>query len=83
MQVDVDRYYDKFPKFEEDDGYFTIGAAGKQTGNRTDAGLPYYRAVWSSHFHCDAAAERYDARGKASDHRRGWLVGRSAGRQIA
>ena len=49
MQVYVDQYDDKFPKFEEDDGSFTISAAGQQTGNRTNAGLPYYPAVWSTH----------------------------------
>ncbi len=56
MQVIVDQYNDKFPKFEEDDGSFTISAAGQQTGNRTNAGLPYYPAVWSTHLQSYAAA---------------------------
>ena len=45
VQVFVDQFDDKFPKFEEDDGTFTISAAGQQTGNRTNAGLPYYPAT--------------------------------------
>lgn len=56
VQVFVDQYDDKFPKFEEDDGYFAISAAGQQTGNRTNAGLPYYPAVWSTHLHSYAAS---------------------------
>ena len=63
MQVFVDQYDDKFPKFEEDDGYFAVSAAGQQTGNRTNAGLPYYPAVWSTHLHSYAAAPRTDATG--------------------
>jgi len=59
----VDQYDDKFPKFEEDDGTFTVSAAGQQTGNRTNAGLPYYPAVWSTHLHSYAAAPRLDSAG--------------------
>jgi endo-1,4-beta-xylanase len=58
VQVYVDQYDDKFPKFEEDDGYFVVSAAGQQTGNRTNAGLPYYPAVWSTHLLSYAAAPR-------------------------
>jgi endo-1,4-beta-xylanase len=63
VQVYVDQYDDKFPKFEEDDGYFVVSAAGQQTGNRTNAGLPYYPAVWSTHLESYAAAVRTDAAG--------------------
>jgi len=63
VQVYVDQYDDKFPKFEEDDGYVTVSAAGQQTGNRTNAGLPYFPAVWSSHLHSYAAQLRTDASG--------------------
>lgn len=63
VQVYVDQYDDKFPKFEEDDGYFTVSAAGQQTGNRTNSGLAYYPAVWSSHLHSYAASLRYDSAG--------------------
>jgi endo-1,4-beta-xylanase len=55
VQVYVDQYDDKFPKFEEDDGFFMVTASGQQTGNRTNAGLPYYPAVWSTHLHSWAA----------------------------
>ena len=64
VQVYVDQYDDKFPKFEEDDGYFTVSAAGQQTGNRTNAALPYYPAVWSTHLHSYAAASRIDSTGR-------------------
>jgi endo-1,4-beta-xylanase len=63
VQVYVDQYDDKFPKFEEDDGYFAISATGQQTGNRTNAGLPYYPAVWSTHLQSFAAAPRVDSQG--------------------
>jgi endo-1,4-beta-xylanase len=63
VQIYVDQYDDKFPKFEEDDGVVTISAAGQQTGNRTNAGLPYYPAVWTSHLNSYAAAPRYDGTG--------------------
>jgi endo-1,4-beta-xylanase len=63
VQVFVDQFNDKFPKFEEDDGYFTISAAGQQTGNRTNAGLPYYPTVWSTHLASFAAAMRFDSSG--------------------
>lgn len=63
VQVYVDQYDDKFPKFEEDDGTFTISAAGQQTGNRTNAGLPYFPAVWSTHLVSYAAAARTDSAG--------------------
>jgi endo-1,4-beta-xylanase len=58
VQVYVDQFDDKFPKFEEDDGSFTISAAGQRTGNRTNAGLPYFPAVWSTHLQAYAAAPR-------------------------
>jgi endo-1,4-beta-xylanase len=63
VQVFVDQFNDKFPKFEEDDGTFTISASGQQNGNRTNAGLPYYPAVWSTHLESYAAAMRNDASG--------------------
>jgi hypothetical protein len=63
VQVFVDQFNDKFPKFEEDDGFFVISAAGQQTGNRTNAGLAYYPAVWSTHLHSYAAAPRTDSTG--------------------
>jgi endo-1,4-beta-xylanase len=64
VQVYVDQYDDKFPKFEEDDGFFMIGAAGQQSGNRTNAGLLYYPAVWSTHLISYAAAPRIDSTGR-------------------
>ncbi len=64
VQIYVDQDDDKFPKFEEDDGSIFIGADGRQTGNRTNAGLMYYPAVWSSHLKACAAAPRLDAGGK-------------------
>jgi len=57
------QYDDKFPKFEEDDGYIIVSAAGQQSGNRTNAGLTYYPAVWSTHLQSYAAAPRLDAGG--------------------
>ena len=63
VQIFVDQYDDKFPKFEEDDGSIIVSAAGQQTGNRTNANLPYYPAIWSSHLESSAAALRYDAGG--------------------
>jgi hypothetical protein len=63
VEIYVDQYDDKFPKFEEDDGFIIIGADGRQTGNRTNAGLMYYPAVWSSHLKSYAAAPRLDANG--------------------
>ena len=38
-------------------------AAGQQTGNRTNAGLTHYPAVWSTHLHSYAAASRIDYTG--------------------
>jgi endo-1,4-beta-xylanase len=64
VQVYVDQYDDKLPKFEEDDGTFTIGADGRQTGNRPNANLPYYPAVWSTHLQAYAAAARTDSNGR-------------------
>jgi endo-1,4-beta-xylanase len=77
VQVYVDQYDDKFPKFEEDDGYFVISAAGQQTGNRTNAGLPYYPALWSTHLHSYAAALRYDSTGGKIGYwvEVGWEIG--------
>lgn len=63
VQVYADQYDDKFPKFEEDDGYIIVSADGQQTGNRTNAGLMYYPAVWNSHLQSYAAASRLDANG--------------------
>src|SRR5579871_2152811 len=64
VQLYVDQFDDKFPKFEEDDSYILISAAGQQTGNRTNAGLTYYPPVWSSHLHSYAAALRTDSSGR-------------------
>jgi endo-1,4-beta-xylanase len=77
VQIYVDQYNDKFPKFEEDDGTITISAAGQQTGNRTNAGLPYYPAVWSSHLQSYAAAVRTDASGAKTGYtvEAGWFIG--------
>ena len=55
IQVFVDQFDDKFPKFEEDDGYVIVSPDGQHTGNRTNAGLPYYPAVWSTHLQESAA----------------------------
>lgn len=63
VQLFVDQYNDKFPKFEEDDSDILISAAGQQTGNQTNAGLKYYPASWSSHLQSYAAAYRLDATG--------------------
>lgn len=61
VQIYVDQYDDKFPKFEEDDGDIIISAAGQQTGNNTNAGLKYYPTSWSSRLQSFATAYRYDA----------------------
>jgi len=61
VQIFVDQYNDKFPKFEEDDGQITISAAGQQTGNRTNASLKYFPTVWSTHLESYAAAPLYDS----------------------
>ncbi len=69
----------EFPKFEgnADDGYVIISAAGQQTGNRTNAGLLYYPAVWSSHLQSYAAALRYDSSGNKVGYtvEVGWSIG--------
>lgn len=56
VQIFVDQYDDKFPKFEEDDSTITISAAGQQTGNATNAGLTIYPTSWSYHLKSYAAA---------------------------
>jgi endo-1,4-beta-xylanase len=63
VQIYVDQYDDKIPKFEEDDGYLMVSAAGQQTGNRPNANLPYFPTVWSSHLQAYAAAPRSDSAG--------------------
>jgi endo-1,4-beta-xylanase len=68
VQVFVDQYDDKFPKFEEDDGYLVVSAAGQQSGNRPNANLPYYPALWSTHLHSAAAAPHRDATGRVSGY---------------
>ena len=55
---------DPTPKFEEDDGDIVVSADGKQTGNHTNADLPYYPAVWQTHLVASVAAYRNDASGK-------------------
>lgn len=56
IQMWIDQYNDKFPKFEEDDSTITISAAGKQSGNATNAGLTIYPTSWSYHLKSYAAA---------------------------
>jgi|GEM_PF-694604 len=56
VQIFVDQYNDKFPKFEEDDSTITITAAGQQSGNATNAGLTIYPTSWSYHLKSYAAA---------------------------
>jgi hypothetical protein len=46
VQIYVDQYNDKFTKFEEDDGYIIISAAGQQIGNNTNARLKYHPTNW-------------------------------------
>lgn len=77
VEIYVDQYDDKFPKFEEDDGYVIIGADGRQSGNRTNAGLMYYPAVWSSHLESYAAAPRLDASGNQIGYtvEASWAIG--------
>jgi endo-1,4-beta-xylanase len=77
VQIFVDQFDDKFPKFEEDDGYVIISAAGQQTGNRTNAGLMYYPAAWSSHLKSFGTAFRYDSSGKKIGYtvEVGWSIG--------
>ena len=77
VQIYVDQYDDKFPKFEEDDGYVMVSATGQQTGNRTAAGLMYYPPVWSSHLQTSAAAFRYGEDGNEIGYRVevGWFIG--------
>jgi endo-1,4-beta-xylanase len=64
VQIFIDQYNDKTPKFEEDDGTITISAAGQQTGNMTNADLRYYPTVWQTHLQAYAAKYRYDEAGK-------------------
>jgi endo-1,4-beta-xylanase len=77
VQVYVDQYNDKFPKFEEDDSDIIISAAGQQTGNLTNAGLKYYPTSWSYHLQSYAAAPRYDTKGNQSGYtvEVGWYIG--------
>jgi endo-1,4-beta-xylanase len=56
VQIFVDQFDDKHPKFEEDDGSITITAADQQTGNRANANLPYYPPFWTTHLKSHAAA---------------------------
>lgn len=63
VQVFVDQYDDKFPKFEEDDGSIFVSATSQQTGNRMNADLPYFPAVWQAHLASYAASLRTDAAG--------------------
>jgi endo-1,4-beta-xylanase len=63
IQMFVDQYDDKFPKFEEDDSTITVTAAGQQTGNATNAGLTIYPTSWSYHLKSYAAALNSNAQG--------------------
>jgi endo-1,4-beta-xylanase len=64
VQVDIDQYDDKLPKTEEDDGFFTIAADGRQTGTRANANLPYFPPFWTTHLQSYAAAARTDSTGR-------------------
>lgn len=77
VQLYVDQYNDKFPKFEEDDSDIVVSAAGQQTGNATNAGLKYYPTSWSYHLQSSAAAYRYDAAGNRIGYtvEVGWYIG--------
>jgi endo-1,4-beta-xylanase len=77
VQIFVDQYDDKSPKFEEDDGYVTISATGEQTGNRTNANLQYFPAVGSTHLQSYAAQAETDAEGRTTGYRveMGWWIG--------
>jgi len=77
VQLYVDQYNDKFPKFEEDDGDIIISAAGQQTGNATNAGLKYYPTSWSSRLQSYAATYRYDASNNKIGYNVevGWYIG--------
>jgi hypothetical protein len=77
VQVYVDQYNDKFPKFEEDDGYVIVSAAAQQTGNLTNAGLKYYPTNWSSRLQSYAAQYRYDTGGNKIGYtvEVGWYIG--------
>ncbi|MGH9648042.1 MAG: sugar-binding protein, partial [Bryobacteraceae bacterium] len=77
VQVYVDQYNDKFPKFEEDDSDILVSAAGQQTGNATNAGLKYYPTSWSYHLQSSAATYRLDAAGNKIGYtvEVGWYIG--------
>ena len=77
VQIFVDQYDDKFPKFEEDDGYIAVSAAGQQTGNVPNANLPYYPTVWSKHLQSYAAALRTGSDGGSIGYtvEIGWSIG--------
>ncbi len=77
VQIFIDQYNDKFPKFEEDDGTITITGAGQQSGNNTNAGLKYYPTVWSTHLQSYAAAFRTDALNNKIGYtvEVGWYIG--------
>ena len=77
VQVYVDQYNDKFPKFEEDDGDIIVSAAAQQTGNATNAGLKYYPTSWSSRLQSYAATYRYDASNNKIGYNVevGWYIG--------
>jgi endo-1,4-beta-xylanase len=77
VKVFVDQYNDKFPKFEEDDGYVMVSAAGQQTGNLTNAGLRYYPAVWQTHLESYAATIETDGQGNRTGYtvELAWRIG--------
>jgi endo-1,4-beta-xylanase len=77
VEIYVDQYNDKFPKFEEDDGVIRISAAGQLTGNTTNAGLTTYGTVWSSHLKSHAAAVIRDPSGTATGYtiEAAWHIG--------
>jgi endo-1,4-beta-xylanase len=77
VQIYIDQYNDKFPKFEEDDGDIIISAAGQQTENNTNAGLKYYPTNWFYHLQSYAVAYRYDASNNKLGYtvEVGWYIG--------
>jgi endo-1,4-beta-xylanase len=77
VQIFVDQYDDKFPKFEEDDSTITVTAAGQQTGNMTNAGLTMFPTSWSYHLKSYAATLTKDAQGATMGYtvEIAWLIG--------
>lgn len=58
VEIFVDQYNDKFPKFQEDDCDIRISAGSVQTGNSTNAGITTYNTAWFYHLKSYKAATR-------------------------